>query len=187
MIRRVRLVTTGHAGKPREGVAVRGGTAAFGDIVRVDLYWKAGRYGMAPVYFHDIANVEHPPHMLVRPTEPRKNWEALDDDHEFCFSVYHGTAVKILTRDGVEKTGFVRSFDIFRARLLTNPFDNTDVVEKVGTRMARVICKLNIDRLGRVAEIHREPLLWHGRVVRPKASFQPASQIQSNRAMRVAG
>ncbi len=175
VVRRVRLLSSGYGGRPREGMGVRGGVAAFGEIVRFDLYQKGRRYYIAPVYFDDVANLPLPPDRLIRPTELRRDWDIVDQSYAFHFSIYHGTPVKIVTAKSEEKTGFVRSFDVYRARLILTPFTNVAVSIKVGTRLAQSICKLNVDRLGRTSEIHREPLMWHGRVVRRKIAYDPSA------------
>ncbi len=164
-IRRVRLLVSGSTGIPREGLAVRGGVAAFGEIVRLDVYWREGRYFPVPVNRTDIANRNLPPSKAIIPGALRDEWQELGDRYTFCFSVYHGSFVEVTTQRGGTKSSFVRSFDIYKAQFFLTPMHNSADIFKVGVRGALSICKHVVDRMGRLTPVYREALSWRGKTV----------------------
>ena len=60
---------------------------------------------------------------------------------------------------------FIRSFDLYSARLFLTPSDNTEDIERVSTWTARSIRKFNVDRLGRLSVVRGEALTWRGQTI----------------------
>lgn len=180
-IRRVRLLVSGSTGIPREGLCVRGGVAAFGDIVRLDIYSCEGRYFPVPVNRTDIARRKRPPVKAIVPGKLREEWPEVGDQHSFCFSVYHGSFVEVVTQRGVTKSGFVRSFDSYKSQFFLTPVHNSADIVKVGISSAVSIRKHAVDRMGRVTPVHREALTWRGRTIVPASSNTPTEEGTSLR------
>lgn len=157
-IRRVRLLVTGSTGLPREGLPIRGGVVAFGEVVRLDIYCREGRFHPVPVYRTDIATRERPPSRAIVPGALREHWQELGEPHGFRFSLYHGSFVEIVTCRGAVRSGFVRSFDSYKSQILVTPPHDISTVFKVGINSAVAIRKYAVDRIGRLSEIPGEAL-----------------------------
>jgi len=164
-VRRVRLLATGGCGIGREGVAVNGGVAAFGDVVRLDIYCRDGRYVAVPVNRTDLVSLESPPRCAMVPGALRADWLRLSDDHAFVFSIYRGSYIELENSRGGVNCGYVRSFEIFRGQIHLRRQDNWGSVLKVSVGTARSIRKFSVDRLGCLHEVRGEALTWRGRTL----------------------
>ncbi|MCA8927943.1 MAG: type II CRISPR RNA-guided endonuclease Cas9 [Alphaproteobacteria bacterium] len=180
-IRRVRLLVIGSNGIPREGLAVSGGVAAFGEIARIDIYHGPNGYLPVPVNRSELALRADPPRRAIVPAALRRDWVSIAADNVFRFSLYRGSYVEIVNRSGVTKAGFIRSFDTYQCQLyLTRPQSASEIM-KVGIKTAVVLRKFAVDRLGRLSRVRGEALTWHGATIAPRQMPEPAQEKTSLR------
>ncbi len=67
------------------------GAAANGGMVRVDVFKKANKYFLCPVYVSDYYAKKLPNKVV----EIGKEWTEIDDGFEFCFSLYQNDLIKL--------------------------------------------------------------------------------------------
>lgn len=87
-------------GKVRE---INGGLVENGEMVRVDVFKnkiKGGFYAV-PIYTYDFALGKLPNKAIVKGKngDVIKDWLEMDEDYEFCFSLFKNDYVKIQTKD----------------------------------------------------------------------------------------
>ncbi len=161
-IRRVRLKLTGAAGVPRDGLPIRGGIAAYGDLVRIDLFERRGRYVMVPVYAVHVATERDPPALAVVRDKPRDAWRPIGPEDHFLFSIYRDALIRVKRRNGEVIEGFFRGADIASLRLaLADPL-MPRTIRRVPISLALNIEKFVVDRLGRRFPVRKEMRTWRG-------------------------
>jgi CRISPR-associated endonuclease Csn1 len=80
-------------GKPGDPT-VRKGVASNGDMLRVDVFEKKGKFYLCPVYtWH--AYHETLPDRLIKQGVPEEEWPIIDDTYQFKFSLYKNDLVKV--------------------------------------------------------------------------------------------
>ena len=163
VIRKVRLSTT-----DKVAVAVREGTAARGDMARVDVFRRddakgRARFYLVPVYPHQIATLDRPPDRAVDQSKDESDWTPIDSSYDFLFSLYANSLVEVTKPDGEVVLGyFKRLHRSTGAIALAAHQDPRAVKEGIGARTLLGLRKFAVDRLGRVSEIVRETRTWHG-------------------------
>ena len=162
-IRHVRLNLIGKAGISRDGLTLRGGLASFGDLVRVDLFIQDGKYSIVPLYAVDVATKPVPPLLSPVIGKQRKDWRSLAHGHQFLFSIYRNSLLRITGKDGRVTEGFFRGMENRTVRLsladMMVPFN----VLRAPIVSAVKIDKFQLDRLGRRVRVRQEVRTWHGR------------------------
>jgi len=90
-INSVRVVTN-----EKSGVPINGGLASNGDMVRVDVFLKEGKYYLVPIYVHHFAQDKLPNKAIVA-NKPEDEWPEMDD-RDFIFSLYKNDLVMIRSK-----------------------------------------------------------------------------------------
>jgi len=75
------------------GVDVRGGIAANGDMPRVDVFAKNGKFYLVPIYISDFA--KGLPNKAITAKKRTENWDKIDESYEFMFSLYKNDLLEI--------------------------------------------------------------------------------------------
>lgn len=170
VIRNIRVLTT-----DKPGVAVRGGTADRGDMVRVDLFTKPNKKGKAeyylvPIYPHQVMDKRKypvPPNRAIVGGKPESEWPEMDSTYEFLFSLYPRCWVEIADAKGKKKYGYFKNVDSNTGAInlgLHSDVRNTKDGRSIGVKTLSSINKFAVDRLGRRSRIAREVRTWHGEV-----------------------
>ena len=76
------------------GVAVQGGIAANGSMVRVDVFEKTGKFYLVPIYVADMLK-EELPNRAIKAHKNEEEWFVMDDTYNFKFSLYHNDLIGI--------------------------------------------------------------------------------------------
>jgi len=167
VIRSVRLVRKAlKSGLPLQ----RGEKIAHVDLetmVRADVFTKAGKYYLVPVYAHQVANrrdFSQPPNRAVVAHKAESEWAEVDATYEFLFSLYPGSWIEAIDRSGEVHEGYYRSLDRRTASISFSrhfEFDSKAQL-RVGTKTLRSFRKFNVDRLGHRSVVGKERRVWHG-------------------------
>jgi CRISPR-associated endonuclease Csn1 len=80
----------------KSGVPINGGLASNGDMVRVDVFKKDGKFQLVPIYVHHFAQDELPNKAIVA-FKDEKDW-IVQDDKDFLFSLYRNDLVRIKSK-----------------------------------------------------------------------------------------
>ncbi|MFY9314251.1 MAG: type II CRISPR RNA-guided endonuclease Cas9 [Burkholderiales bacterium] len=80
------------------GVSVRGGVADQANMWRVDVFRKAGRYHLVPIYQSDRGKGSTPPNRAVVAYAPRSEWTPIDASYDFQFSLHPNDLVQLKTK-----------------------------------------------------------------------------------------
>jgi len=83
------------------GIPMRGGIAKNDSMLRVDVFTKAGKFHLVPVYVHH--RVKELPNQAIVAAKDENEWTLIDDSFRFCFSLYPND----LTRVTLKKDSFV--------------------------------------------------------------------------------
>jgi CRISPR-associated endonuclease Csn1 len=165
-IRKIRLITT-----DKPAVAVRGGNAERGEMVRVDVFRKANKRGvfeyfLVPIYPHQVADEKEwpaPPNRAARGATAEENWPEMTAEHEFMFSIGSRTFLEVEKRDGTIIDGYFMGMDRFTASVTLSAPHSTKVLARgIGVLGLRRFEKFRIDRLGNRHAVPRETRTWHG-------------------------
>jgi len=165
-ISKVRLSTKG---KP--SVAVRGGTADRGEMVRVDVFTKPNKKGkdefyLVPIYPHQVMNKTEwpqPPMRSVVAYKDETDWTAIDDGFRFRFSMFPRSYVEVVKPSGEVFEGYFGGAD--RSTGAISLFFHADPKTSfrgLGAKTLLTMTKYNVDRFGRRAEVKQEVRTWHG-------------------------
>lgn len=166
LIRKVRIAT-----RQDVRVAVRGGTADRGEIVRVDVFSKparggAPRYHLVPVYPHQIADRDGyptPPDRAVSAGVPESGWTLMDGAAEFLFSLFPHSLVDVVKPDGEVIRGYFKGVDRATGAIAIGLAEDMQAKPiRVGPRTLLQFDKLKVDRLGRITRVKREVRTWRG-------------------------
>lgn len=165
------------------GIPVRGGIAKNDTMLRVDVFTKANRFHLVPVYVHH--KVTGLPNRAIVAFKDEEEWTLIDENFEFLFSLYPNDLIKISHKKGGELTGYYRSChsgtgtmsialhdrhafgDKTTSKRLYEknpekplPNDKLGLIESMGVKTAESVEKLNVDVLGNVypapPEVRRE-------------------------------
>jgi CRISPR-associated endonuclease Csn1 len=165
IIRKVRVETNA---KP--AVMVRGGTADRGGIVRVDVFTKPNKRGVAefflvPIYVHEVATLAEPPNRAVQQGAREERWPTMAPEFKFKFSIFGMSLIELQKGDGEIIQGYFRSLDRDTGAVTISNVSNSSLTRKgIGARTLKEFKKLSVDRLGRVSEIVSETRTWRGEV-----------------------
>lgn len=106
----------------KSGIEVRGGIANNGDMLRLDIFRKAGKYYAVPIYVHDRARGILPDRAAVA-FKPESEWVVMDDSFEFLFTLQANDWIRVVKRDGDLIDGYYVGFDRSSAVLTVGVHD----------------------------------------------------------------
>lgn len=96
-IRSVKLKTP-----EKSGIQIRNGLADNGDMVRADIFTKAGKFYAVPVYVADAVRPELPNRAATQ-GKMEEEWPVMDDSYKFIFSLYPNDYVIIRLKNEVRQ------------------------------------------------------------------------------------
>ena len=136
-----------NAGKTT-GITVRDGIAANETMLRVDVFTKARKFYLVPVYVHhSVAKVL--PNKAVVSKKDESQWTVMDDSYAFHLSLYPNDLLQLMI-DGESILGYFAGININDGGLKYFPHDQrgADSLKKRGISGAELFTKLNVDVLG---------------------------------------
>lgn len=134
------------------GIPVRGGIAKNDNMLRVDVFTKAGKFHLVPVYVHHGVAKELPDRAIVA-FKDEDEWTQIDDSFEFCFSLYPNDFVRVRLKSE-NTSGYYAGCDRSTGAISVWAHDRNQQVGKdglirgVGVKTALSVEKLNVDVLG---------------------------------------
>lgn len=137
------------------GIPIRNGVAKNDTMLRVDVFNKAGKFHLVPVYvYHALAKkVENLPNRAVVASKGESEWTLIDDSFAFRFSLYPNDFVKV-TLKGENQLGYYAGCDRATGAINLWAHDRSKQVGKeglirgVGVKTALALEKFNVDILG---------------------------------------
>jgi CRISPR-associated endonuclease Csn1 len=134
------------------GVPIRGGVAKNDVILRVDVFTKASRFYLVPVYaFHRIGGL---PNKAIVANRDEDGWILVDGTFAFLFSLFPNDLVRVVQKGGREVLGYFSSCDRNNGTIDLWSHDRAASVGKgglyhhVGVRTAVSVQRYCVDVLG---------------------------------------
>ena len=162
------------------GISVRGGIAKNDSMLRVDVFTKANKFHLVPVYVHHSV-VDELPNRAIVAFKDEDEWTLIDDSFDWCGSLYPNDLIRITQRSGEVVFGYYRGCHsgtgavnialhdrhafgekttslAFRKKNPDKPIpsDKLGLIEGIGVKMAASIEKFNVDVLGNIYPAPKE-------------------------------
>lgn len=141
-----------NAGKAT-GISIRSGIASNDTMLRADVFTKAGKFHLVPVYVHH-AVAEQLPNRAVVAFKDETEWTLIDESFAFCFSLYPNDFVKVQQKGKPAILGYYSSCHRGTGNINLWAHDRSlqvgkdGIVEGIGVKTALSIEKFNVDVLG---------------------------------------
>ena len=153
LIRAVKLERT-----TKTGVSVRGGLADNGEMLRVDVFNKAGKFYLVPIYLADrVSSVL--PNKAIRAATMEQDWPEMDDSYQFAFSLCNNDLILISDKDGGDDAflrGYFKGAHRGTGAINIEGHDRSWKKDGIGVQRLATFKKLQVDVLGEVFEVKRE-------------------------------
>jgi CRISPR-associated endonuclease Csn1 len=146
------------------GIPIRGGIAKNDTMLRVDIFSKAGKFHIVPIYVHH--QVTGLPDRAVVAFKEEIDWTLIDGTYRFCFSLYPNDLVRISQKNKSPITGYYASCHRGTGNLNLWAHDRNikigknGLIEGLGVKTALSIEKFDVDALGRI--FPAQPETRHG-------------------------
>lgn len=143
------------------GIPVRGGVAKNDTMLRVDVFAKAGKFHLVPVYVHHRVAKELPNRAIVA-FKDEAEWTLIDDSFAWCFSLYPNDLVRVVLKQESHLGYFAGCDRSTGAISLWAPDRNQQVgkdglVRGIGAKTAIAVEKFHVDVLGNIHPAKPEP------------------------------
>ena len=136
------------------GIPIRGGVAKNDSMLRVDVFAKAGKFHLVPVYVHHAVAKELPNRAIVQ-AKDEDEWTFIDHSFKFCFSIYSNDFIKVMLK-GEIREGYYAGCDRSTGLINLWAHDRNKAVGKdglirsIGVKTSLAIEKFNVDVLGNI-------------------------------------
>ena len=156
-IHSVRIITN-----EKSGIEINKGLASNGDMVRVDVFKRAGKFHLVPIYVHHFAQEKLPNHATVS-SKPEEQWTPMED-HEFLFSLHKNDYVKLIGKAGTTE-GYFAGFDRATAAIHLRAHDSDPnigiggLLRGLGVKTQADVQKFSVDYFGTMHRILKETRL----------------------------
>ena len=145
------------------GISIRKGVAKNDTMLRVDVFTKAGKFHLVPVYVHHALakKVEDLPNRAIIQGKDEAEWTLIDNSFAFCFSLYPNDFVKV-TLKGEIRSGYYAGSDRSTGLINLWAHDRNKQVGKeglirgIGVKTALALDKFNVDILGNLYPAPKE-------------------------------
>ncbi|ABR73754.1 CRISPR-associated protein, Csn1 family [Actinobacillus succinogenes 130Z] len=141
----------------KSGVLVRNGNGvadnATGSIVRVDVFTKGGKYFLVPIYTWQVAKGILPNKAVIQGKD-ESEWEEMDENAVFQFSMHKNDLIKVKTKKG-EIFGYFNGLDRATGSIEIEEHDLEKSKGKngshrgLGVKTAFFLEKYQVDELGK--------------------------------------
>lgn len=135
------------------GIPVRGGIAKNDTMLRVDIFTKAGKFHLVPVYVHH--RVTGLPNRAIIQGREEDDWALIDDSFDWCFSLYPNDLVAIRVKHET-LLGYYASTDRSTGAISIWAHDRNQAIGKdglirsIGVKTALKLEKYHVDTLGNI-------------------------------------
>lgn len=136
------------------GVKVQNGIAENGNMVRVDVFKKEGKFYLVPIYVAHM--VEKIPNKAIKANKPESEWIEMDDSYEFIFSLYSDDLIKIKKSGQEEIICYYISTHRGTGAINALLHDGSKKIEGVGVQNLEKFEKYEIDVLGNYHQVKNE-------------------------------
>lgn len=156
IVRSVKLFST-----QKSGLLVRQGIANNGDMLRLDIFSKKGKFYMVPIYTADVVNKVLPNKACVA-NKPETEWLEMDASYAFLFSLHKNDWVRLCFKNKPECAGYYIGANRATAAIDIWCHDRNPSVGKDGKyegrgiKTAVAIEKYHVDVLGRLFRVQAE-------------------------------
>lgn len=149
VVRSVKLVRA-----KQSGIPIRGGLAKNDSMLRVDVFTKAGKFHLVPVYVHH--RVTGLPDRAIVAFKDEAEWTLIDESFGFLFSLYPNDFVRVQQKGKQPIEGYFASAHRgtgninlwLQDRSIAKHKDGA--IEGIGVKTALSFQKFHVDMLGRV-------------------------------------
>lgn len=144
------------------GIPVRGGIAKNDSMLRVDVFTKAGKFHLVPVYVHHSTAKELPDRAIVA-FKDEAEWTQIDDSFAFRFSLYPNDLIRIQQKGKEPLLGYYGSCHRGTGNLNIWAHDRNQLIGKdgliegIGVKTALSLEKFHVDVLGNIYPAPPEP------------------------------
>ena len=134
------------------GIPIRGGVAKNDTMLRVDVFTKAGKFHVVPVYVHH--RVTGLPNRAIVAFKDEDEWTPIDASFEFLFTLYPNDFVRIHQKNKPIIQGYYASCHRGTGNLNLWAHDRNQqigkdgAIEGIGVKTALSLKKFNVDVLG---------------------------------------
>ena len=134
------------------GIPVRGGVAKNDSMLRVDVFTKAGKFHLVPIYVHH--RVKGLPNRAVVAFKDEGDWTLIDDSFAWCFSLYANDLVRVSQKGKLPIQGYYSSCHRGTGNINLWVHDRSKaigkdgMIEGIGVKTALSIEKFHVDVLG---------------------------------------
>lgn len=146
-VKKIRVTTTQNS-----GVMLNNGTAIAdnGDMARVDLFKKNGKYFLVPVYVWQAVKGILPDRAIIQ-GKTEEQWEIMDDSAEFLFSIYPNDLIKVKRKEQ-DYLGYYKGVDRSNGRISIISHDKGHSLCRLGIKNAISVEKYTVDLLGNISK-----------------------------------
>ena len=130
-------------------------------MLRVDVFSKAGKFHLVPVYVHHAATQALPDRAIIA-FKDEEEWTLVDDSFEWRFSLYPNDLVRVLLKSEAH-LGYYSATDRSTGAISLWAHDRNHQVGKdglirsIGIKTAMSVEKLHVDVLGNIYPAPPEP------------------------------
>ncbi len=143
------------------GVPVRNGIAKNDTMLRVDVFTKAGKFHLVPVYVHHRATGL--PNRAVVAFKDEDEWTQIDDSFAWCFSLYPNDLVRVVQKAKEPLSGYFSGCDratgniSFWAHDRNKATGKEGLIRGIGVKTALTLERFHVDVLGNIFPAQLEP------------------------------
>lgn len=143
------------------GIPVRGGVAKNDSMLRVDVFSKAGKFHLVPVYVHHT--VAGLPSKAIVAFKDEDEWTQIDESFDWQFSLFPNDLVRITQKGKPSFIGYFASCHRGTAAVSIWLHDRNKqnskggAIEGIGVKLATSFEKFHVDILGNVFPARPEP------------------------------
>ena len=144
------------------GIPVRGGIAKNDSMLRADVFTKAGKFHLVPVYVHHAATGTLPDRAIVQ-SKDEEEWTLIDESFEWRFSLYPNDLIRIQQKGKPALTGYYGSCHRGTGNVNLWAHDRSQqvgkdgMIEGIGVKTALSLEKFHVDVLGNIYPAPMEP------------------------------
>lgn len=136
------------------GIPVRGGIAKNDSMLRVDVFKKAGKFHLVPVYVHHSVAKDLPNRAIVA-FKDEDDWTLIDESFEFSFSLHPNDLVRVKLKTE-SHFGYYASCNRSTAAVNLWSHDRNSqvgkdgMIQSIGVKTALSVEKFHVDVLGNI-------------------------------------
>jgi CRISPR-associated endonuclease Csn1 len=137
------------------GMSLRGGIAKNDSMIRVDVFQKAGKFHLVPLYVQHRVAKELPNRAIVQ-AKSEDEWTVIDETFTFYFSLYPNDFVRITIKGKPVVEGYYAGCDRATGNINLWAHDRNQAIGKdglirsIGVKTALNIERFNVDVLGSI-------------------------------------